>query len=1393
MNHTICQIKCGQQIGTGFFISSKHIVTVRHVIGDYRSGKSISVFYWMPSGNVEHFSAIPVSELWVDFEVVVLKIDKSIFVSPKKAGKLSLSVGDSVVYAEGYYSEIEVTPNPDRFDFAVTSIQPDGQLGLPPGIGKLYNYKGVSGSPVYFYGYLVGILTDQMTQDGKAVRVIAWGINTLEQNITNQGVDFPIEDLSYQKIEELKQGVLHAFDLSELSKRKHNYDAVSEHYLPRTVLPHSVSLKSAGYMGFYSDRKLSVKDAFEQCEGKMLLLSDAGMGKSWEVKNLAHILSATDLFPILCELRDYTGEAIDSLIPDDYKVIPSQYLAFLFDGYDELSSDNQSVFRRELRRYTKKFSGSSIFITVRSNYCRKELGDTSTTFEGLTVFDLCSLDSDSIKKYVSQKNIDVFDFFKAAESSGTTSLLKNPFYLSELTQLYLNAKSLPHRPEVMNTLIRIQFSEDDNKKDGELEEKETLLFSLLEEISFSMQLMKKNYFDDAEEYQRLFTEKERHLAKTSGLLQKRGDQWCFSHNNFREYLAAKYLARLPKDEAISLFSSNGNVKASWVNVLGFFTSLADWALMAWLKDHAPNAIVKFEADRVDDALRIDIFKRIFEDYERKNLLLRDDLFDDNELANFACHKEIIRYLIDKIIHPVNDTSQHSAVRIIWEMPSLLSLDECVRNSLMYCCQNSESTPEYIIRTVLFALATHHLGTEEITAELVSLYSDSKSDAIRSGMYEYLTVTGNQDKYVNYYLEGIQYLSYNSRRRESRLINESIALEEGLKSLHTVCSIEIALDFVTDKTKVEYSSQSKFVTILLQAATKLYLAGEKSCLYLATKCYIKAAKEFAGFRSSVLNFFNVTNSLVEAINELIPQLVEPYQFDILLHDAPKSINVLSNAYLSNLFPKPEVFYGIIERSITNETEYNKYSSLILEKDGYTLKSFSPPPDYEEIRVRVNQEYFDALFDRPQMDEIFNSLQQRLGNPNATREDLLQIHHHDIINTCENELRFELHSAMEESTDSVLKFWQTIDWISFSEWSKRSCLCRYHLTLSEKQKEDIFSVPDRWIEAGILFNPITYNDDNTISYYSDIPYILVLATQYDYALSAESILNLTELPEYIFPREDGFNKYAFIESKVSGELLISRIKDNILQNKVQREVLEDHIHFCLEHDMSCAIQRSLDVCLDSINGYSLRHEALLYLNKLRGAEYICSKILPTADEEMALMIMNVCPDIERAALRERMELLFHDNPSNQLLEKLIVLESTIAIDFYIQKAKELNQVPDLSDSISGATESIGAVSNPSFIPKLGELVDVLFQEGFIDKEFGSLWNRLSKAFIECGKTEPKEAIDEINKHFPGTNASVSQIRFCTYTIDEIERNARNQGDIALSLKDTKSIIVKFRESL
>ena len=388
------------------------------------------------------------------------------------------------------------------------------------------------------------------------------------------------------------------------------------------------------------EKRLSLRNAVQKHK-KILMLCDAGMGKSIELKNLAHELSGrfhTFLYP----LENYTGQDIQKLLPEPYQQLPPSRIALLLDGYDELNSELSKTFRNKIKLYTQEAPAAKIVISSRSNFCGNESDNESRTFSGFYVYALEKLDESDLRVYLKSAEIDVTSFWNCAYAKGVSDLLFNPFYLVRLANIYAKDNDLPPKNQLMDRLIPETFDVDDQKFSGELDERYVEVFASLESLAVAMQLMHRQSLDDRTEYQTLVSSSGRELIKKSGLLKRESAGWKFSHNNFREYLAAKSLSRLPKDDVIPIFYDGMNIKPHWVNTLGYLTGFdLEWNLIDWLAENSPSALVKFEPDRLNEELRIDVFKRIFNKVEMLRFHLNDDLFDASELAHFVKSNEIL--------------------------------------------------------------------------------------------------------------------------------------------------------------------------------------------------------------------------------------------------------------------------------------------------------------------------------------------------------------------------------------------------------------------------------------------------------------------------------------------------------------------------------------------------------------------------------------------------------------------------------------------------------------------------------------------------------------------------------------------------------------------------------
>lgn len=285
---------------------------------------------------------------------------------------------------------------------------------------------GISWLQSVFHQFLVGYI-----QDGKVVLVERW-IDTEDGH-----GDFALNQLYPKPIS--------FADPDGIGKNTYNPIA---NYIPRWVSLYEDTMQNPLARLLVPEKRMRLRKAVQKHK-KVLLLCDAGMGKSIELGNLAYELS--DRFhTLLYSLENYTGQDIFDLLPETYKTLPPNRIALLLDGYDELDTHTAKLFKKKLKLYTQTAIGINIVISSRSNFCGSENSNASQTFPGFYVYALEALDAEDIKKQLHIKGIDVTQFWNCACVKGVSDLVYNPFYLIRLIDVYRKENDLPPKNTLMD-------------------------------------------------------------------------------------------------------------------------------------------------------------------------------------------------------------------------------------------------------------------------------------------------------------------------------------------------------------------------------------------------------------------------------------------------------------------------------------------------------------------------------------------------------------------------------------------------------------------------------------------------------------------------------------------------------------------------------------------------------------------------------------------------------------------------------------------------------------------------------------------------------------------------------------------------------------------------------
>lgn len=1151
------------------------------------------------------------------------------------------------------------------------------------------------------------------------------------------------------------------------------YDIPND-YIPRKVVPHAVAMLDMFERAFQDYEPLTLTDALSESD-HLLVLSDAGHGKSIELQNLAGVLYKTSKFPFLSSLNLYCGEPICALLPESYRALPPEYLVLLFDGYDEMQENERDEFMRRLRSFIKDHPSAKVVVSSRSNFCKAEIENQSQTFRDFRVFDLDDLTDADIQGYLLRQAVDTECFMAAVKQSDTGYLLQNPFYLARLVRLYQEHGQLPGKTEVMDYLITESFQLDDQKFQGDLEERRRDLFVLLEKAAFSMQLMQTSALDDAGEYQELFGLEDRKLLKYSGLLRKEGTRWRFSHNNFKEYLAAKFLSTLPREDAIRYFSDGQDIKMSWVNTFGFFVGIAqEWDVKAWTLEHVPSALVKFEPDHLELDVRVSIFKTVFLEREEKMLWLGDSLFNLEQLAVFACCDESLEFLLDKIRQPVHRVSQISAIHLLKYFPRLFGRQSETAQALLACCTAPVDGNEGLCYNALEALSSLKLVTPEIAAELTAKYSDCPNSQVRWGMYQLLTRSGRHNAHVQFFLDGIPFTHGNHR-----ISNETIALADGLKTLTEPESIQKALQYLSQMRPMSIYEEGEIFEALCVRAAEQFSEGQTEYYQAFVNCYISLAKHYSQREMrAIAHFFEVTGTIENAVVELCDHAERYYDLDALFYH-PENLTYAAKAYCDGSLKDHALFRELVERH-AGDTQYQDYKDLVLQIDGVTLPERKPRIDYESLKQTRRQEYFELLFDKAKAEQLLLRSIEKTQLPDPTVKDLIHSFGKYEFGSLLMELNYGLHRHVQESAKAKDAF-QSLDWNRFVIFEAYlSIRNAKSLRVSDEHKSVLRQMIQPLYEQGLLENAVTYNGISP-----QVPVFIAavvsLTVYLELVPGEQELLQMTELPDFCFSRDDDDQKYPFLKAHLPEGILRRRIVENIKTQKVHGMVLRDHIQYC----MHCGCEEIRQAAVEAAKeDESARTAAIEYLYKIFGARCVQEELLPFADENTLLNIERFCPDLSKEHLRIAMERQFQDAPSSELMAHLITLGSEMALREYIRLAEENQTIPEkLNDSLSGPTQAISTLRDLRFLPLLEELMEIALSPDFKDGEFCSLRTSLSNALTACEAAEPEAVMTILQSHQGTPEENEVAFRFCSYTADVLKQKIRMRQDAPWKLSDVK----------
>lgn len=1175
-----------------------------------------------------------------------------------------------------------------------------------------------------------------------------------------------------------------------------------EYPYPQNTIKRKFALYKDIQDSFYF--KLRSEDMLEVClrEKRIVLLGEAGCGKTIAIEQLAAMIGTTEYYPLRYNLNDYTNETIEQIITETYQEINYDKLFIIFDAYDEIEEKNRKDFARRINKFTSNNPNTIVLISSRNNFYKfaNDNGEGGL-FSSFKEYGISPITNADIESYIESNGICSKDFYDEIKKNKLYDLVTTPFYLKELIDIYLRCSALPPKADLMEEIIRNRFGEDCQKyaTTMSIENYEYELFVGLEKLAFAIQCMRAVKISSTD-YQRLIKDKTlRELIDYSGVFAKGNDgRWSFEHNNFREYLTAKYINRLDLTEITSLICTSDNkVFDSWLNVLSFLVLIRkDNDLLDYLIENDSQMIVRFERTRVDESIRNELVIKIVNDFAQKNVWISHSVNSSELIARFGQSREVCEYLIKQISDPINFRALYNALSVLSEFTELYGMEETIRSTLFNALKSDKVRFNEKYK-VLDSLVSLNLQNDEITEYIINNYDKEMDPHYRVGVLKYLHNSGLYETYIDVFLEEYEQLEKQWEEKTS-IHFEIFDVFVKVKETSALCKVVASLG----KHRHPYSHDEEKQSIVLSNAAVAYNNGYKEVFDAVFDAIIEAeVYNHAYFRQSI-SFFEQTGTRLETFMKLIHSDIrlESYQAVFAIQQLADEKCYM---YLLSKYEEDPKQYEIIVKDFASRFEENsmlnlKYKEALL-KNGIVLPERRTIVDWKTSHHNGLQYYINCLFDKKKYCALIQKMLQSMGKTRITFSELDEIDYnpinrYDPSNSTEEHALQHLYYhivALRKDENDDRDVYTTIE--SRSDWNFfiiTECYNLLHrdeeLQFSESQKSFFENYCRDQLTSIDFQKEIEDTENGTMSYTYRSAFFIFFSQFFDLKYEKEVYLNMLFVPSYLFKIKDNeHDKFpSYVVSKLPLAEIKERVKHNLSEETMCADALDMHIQFCKDHKLDWGVPSAIQLCRNESAKSWRKRRCVEYIEQVKGHVYLYNELLETEDPDVMESIIYITQKHKDSRLRERLEMLNQNSNDKRLyLNFLITLNSKYALKKYVELLKETMKASDMpkNSGLDSTIEAISTVQDISLLDDIDALREILFLPDFQDREEFGLYNGLYKAYENLARADGVLVRSHLETVLKKDNISEEEKTFCNSVILDIETINKQKSDVAWTIDE------------
>lgn len=1142
---------------------------------------------------------------------------------------------------------------------------------------------------------------------------------------------------------------------------------------------------------------------------KVVLLSDAGEGKTEEVKRLVNEVNQNErnICAFYKKLNTYIDKKIEEMIPKEYEGIPFQNLLFVFDGFDEIENKNKSDFIKKLEDFCEENKDIKVVVTCRKNFYENHNSDYEGTIKGFKEYVLCKINDDDINEILLKENINQEEFWKEINRKQLNYMVYNPFYLEKIFKRYIEKRVLPSEEKLLDDIIGENFLKDRNKYKHSinLEENKEKIENLLEIIGLTLEYLGKNFLTN-KEYKELITITEnRQLLNYNGLWCKNDDgNWSFIHNNFGEYLAARRLSKYPLEvikKTICFDNIPNKINPTWINTLSFLVNqYREPKIIEWIISVMPEFLSYIEKDIIDLQKRKDIFWTIYEQYKKRKVWIPYNIYKTNNLVS---DENDIKYLLKEIEENYHYTSVGNALYILNNVDNLYGQENKVKEVLINICNNDKYT-RYNKSMAIDTLADFKLAKTDDLLEIIKYNKAKENSRLRKSYFYFCNTLKIVNEAIHIFIERFEIENKGMRATWNDDDDEAYFWEEHVeyeKAFSLISDENILNKVIVFLENIEFTNREDTKNIIKNLCDSIFntYANQKDLIKALLKIYVKCEERYNYENMNIilakikkervlLSFFKEymklgKNKVYRVYEQIIDDECMEYYYD----------EYKNKKYSDDTTEKILLFCS------KNLKYYDELKKIYEERTKKIIQE-RKIINYDKIRKKSTQYFFDKLFDKNKFLELIRELRNEMPSKKLKIKELQEARHYDKLelnSKYQYTLNFLIWNFKDEDeiTENTFQKWNW-DYVILGEVYKIIHEDKEKIEISDEQKNIIQNICNKKIVDADFRNAIKYKKDKSWTTNMLCIYLWFYRYKFNFKYPDNILLDMLEFEFAVNGEKLGI---AYIEEQVNKFEVRNRIIENINKREIHMGVFRNHIEYCMNNNIGSCIEAVGNHLLNKNLYDDERMLATDYLIKFMKLEDFINKYFYVLDLAFQKQILGKIIEKDSTILcRWIIEKLNNSKKiENKMFfaQQLMIIENVEGIKYYYEWLKRSNK-PYINRNIyQDINSELANIQNIEMLDYLIKILELTFSKEFKDKSFHGIYSNVRKSIINIGvkdKTTFELAKEKLQRLFE-ENQEYNNIGTVNYIIDEMENiyclNIKNK----LNIVEIKKIIKNIDEQI